>query len=251
MYNEYNEMVKNAYEEICGFEKEARTSNLSDEKLQRKIDNLEKSTKGGYGRAVARGAAKGAAIESLARVGHHGLSKKHLGNSTPINVKNLLIGTGENAAIWAGASALWHKLDKNKLKKLQAEKERRLGLKEAACHDQEFNKQAYSVDGSKIILDASEYATRYGVGDKIKNAVRSNRVARFIGKHPTATKATLAAAAAVTPGAVCMGKVVHKANKFNKKHPELWERVRQGDPEAGKEYNRLWDKEHKKTASQF
>lgn len=114
-----------------------------------------------------------------------------------------------------------------------------------------FNKQAYSVDGSKIILDASEYATRYGVGDKIKNAVRSNRVARFIGKHPTATKATLAAAAAVTPGAVCMGKVVHKANKFNKKHPELWERVRQGDPEAGKEYNRLWDKEYKKTASQF
>ena len=37
MHNEYDEMVKNAYEEIRGFEKEARTSNLSDEKLQRKI----------------------------------------------------------------------------------------------------------------------------------------------------------------------------------------------------------------------
>lgn len=114
-----------------------------------------------------------------------------------------------------------------------------------------FEKEAYSADGSKIILDTSEYATRYGVGDKIKNAVRSNRVARFIGKHPTATRATLVATAAVTPYAALMGKFVHKGNKFNKKHPELWEKVRQGDPEAREEYSRLWDKEHKKTASQF
>lgn len=116
-----------------------------------------------------------------------------------------------------------------------------------------FEKEAYSVDGSKIILDTSEYATRYGVGDKIKNAVRSNRVARrvghsagqFIDEHPTATIAT-AVTAAVTPSVVRIGKSIHKANKFNKKHPELWERVRQGDPEAGKEYDRLWKKEHKK-----
>lgn len=212
---------------------------------------MEKGTKGGYGRAVARGAARGAAIESLARAGCYGLIKKHLGDSVSINVRNLLRGIGENAAIWGGASAITHKLDKNKLKKLQAEQERRLGLKEAACYDQEFEKEAYSVDGSKITLNTSEYATRYGVGDKIKNAVRSNRVARFIGKHPTATRATLVATAAVAPGAALMGKFVHKANKFNKKHPELWEKVRQGDPEAREEYNRLWDKEHKKTASQF
>ena len=259
MYNEYDEMVKNAYEEICGFEKEAKISNLSDEKLQRKIDDLKKSTKGGYGRAAAKGAAKGFAVDSLLRAGCYGLNKKYLGNSAPINVKNLLSSMGENAATWAGASAVVHKLDKNKLKKLQAEQERRSGLKEAACYDEEFNKQAYSVDGSKIILNASEYATRYGVGDKIKNAVRSNKVARrvghsvgqFIDKHPTAAGATLAATAAVTPGAVRIGKSIHKSNKFNKKHLELWERVRQGDPEAGKKYNRLWAEEHKKTASQF
>ena len=110
-----------------------------------------------------------------------------------------------------------------------------------------FEKEAYSVDGSKITLNTSEYATRYGVGDKIKNAVRSNRVARFIGKHP----GTTIAAAVATPSAIRIGKSIYKANKFNKKHPELWEKVRQGDPEANEEYNRLWDKEHKKTASQF
>lgn len=114
-----------------------------------------------------------------------------------------------------------------------------------------FDKEAYTVNGNKIILDAAEYSTRYGADDKVKNALRSvgGRAMNFANKHPKATGYT-AALAAMAPGVALLGRQVKRANKFNKQHPELWERVKNGDPKAGKEYNKLWDKEFKKSASQ-
>ena len=50
-----NEMVKMAYDEICGFDKEAGIHSWSDNKLERRKRKLEDKTSGGYYDAVNKG----------------------------------------------------------------------------------------------------------------------------------------------------------------------------------------------------
>ena len=67
---------------------------------------------------------------------------------------------------------------------------------------------------------------------RMKRFVRSGKAGKVVGA------ATVVAGAGL--GAKALGTRVKRANDFNKKNPELWGRVQQGDPDAGAEYNKKW-----------
>ena len=65
----YNKMVKMAYDEICGFGKEAGMHSWSDSKLERRKRKLEDKTSGGYYDSVKRDSNRLGAAGLAGRVG--------------------------------------------------------------------------------------------------------------------------------------------------------------------------------------
>lgn len=96
----------------------------------------------------------------------------------------------------------------------------------------EIEKEAYHMEGDHIVLDKGDYKEIVALKDKVKRFVRSGKAGKLL--------APAAVIAGAGLGAKALGTRVKRANDFNKKNPELWERVQNGDPDAGAEYNKKW-----------
>ena len=150
----YEEMVKNAYEEILGFDKMAGIRNYDDGKLQKKIDKLNKKTEDGYAGATRAGAIKGtvSALGSAALL--HGLNKATGKDNLILSAiaptgKDIAKSVAGNSAAWVGSELLKHKFRTNRLDKLKAEQNRRQSQKAA-------EKAAAYYDEAQYIKEAAE-----------------------------------------------------------------------------------------------
>ena len=152
----YEEMVKSAYEEILGFDKMAGIQDYDDDKLQRKIDKLNKITKNGYAGAAGSGAITGT-VTALGRAALlHGLNKATGGNNPIFSAvaptgKEIAKSVALNSAVGAGSRSLAHKFRTNRLDKLMAEQNRRQSQaaaeKAAAYYDEaQYVKEAAEAD---------------------------------------------------------------------------------------------------------
>ena len=138
----YNEMVKNAYEEILGFDKIANVRDLTDEAIAERLKMQESLTKGGYKEAVRTGLTTGGIMSSI-NVANN-LTK---GRKSP---KVLLGSLGYLAGGVGGALAL-QKINESYKNKLKAEQNRRQSQaaaeKAAAYYDEaQYVKEAAEAD---------------------------------------------------------------------------------------------------------